>query len=141
MKVRLTGIGGERGKAKPKSKSTAPTQAELAAATKMAKDFSVRRNLLMGENVHTGGQTPKFYDARTGKELLPGDVQSPGGRLLNKVPLYVQSLEWDDKANLPYYIDEKTGDIQYVQKDLFHSPRFSPNRGKSILQQPLIASR
>jgi len=124
MKVRIKS-GGDKDKK--------PTPAEIEAANKLARDISVRKNLLMGENIHVGDQIPKFYDARSGKELLPGDVQPPVGRLTNKVPLYVESLEWDSKANLPYYVDEKTGDLQYVQKDLFHAPRFSPNKNQSIL--------
>ena len=135
MRIKIKGDPGDGGKksTKVRTKTPIPTPAELEAANKMARDISVRRGLMMGENVHTGGQIPKFIEASTGKELLPGDVDPAIGRLSNKVPLYVKSLEWDSKAGLPFYTDEKTGDIQYVAKDLFHSPRFSSNKGKSLL--------
>jgi hypothetical protein len=133
MKVRITG-GGEG--EKKSSKPAPPSRAEVEAANKFAKEFAIRRNLISGENTHTGGQVPKFVDARTGMDVT-GNIPPPVGRLTDKVPLYVKSLEWDDKANLPYYVDEKSGDTQYVAKDLFYSPRFNPNRGKSILSQSI----
>lgn len=128
MAVKLKIGSGEEPKKPTKVKvnktGTTPTPAEIEAANKIARDISVRRGLMQGENLNVGNQIPKFYDERTGKELLPGDAQPPVGTLSNKVPLYVKSLEWDSKSNLPYYIDEKTGDTQYVAKDLFYSPRF-----------------
>ncbi len=137
MQIKIKGdpVDGGKKPTKVRVKAPTPTPAELEAANKMARDISVRRGLIMGENVHTGGQIPKFIEATTGKELLPGDIDPAVGRLSNKVPLYVKSLEWDSKAGLPFYVDEKTGDMQYVAKDLFHSPRFSPNRGKTSLLQ------
>lgn len=129
MKIRLSSGGDDKNK--PASKT--PTPAEIEAATIFARDMARRRGLMSGENTHTGGQVPPFIDAATGKQLLPGAIDPAVGRLSNKVPLYVKSLEWDSKAGLPFYIDEKTGDMQYVAKDLFHSPRFSPNKGKSLL--------
>lgn len=131
----LTGGGGDKKPSKIKSsKPPSPTPAELAAANKFAKEMALRRGLISGENTHVGNQIPKFFDARTGKELGVGDVEPGIGRLDTKVPLYVKSLEWDAQSNLPYYIDEKTNDIKYVAKDLFYSPRFR----KPITQQSIL---
>lgn len=123
MRIKVTGGGDPIKKTKIKSKS-GPTPAELEAANKLARDISVRRGLIQGENLNVGNQIPKFIDAASGKELLPGAATPETGRLASKVPLYVKSLEWDSKAGLPFYTDEKTGDLQYVAKDLFYSPRF-----------------
>lgn len=106
-----------------KIKVTKPTSAEVEAATRFAKEMAIKRGLISGENTHTGGLIPKFVD-EAGRELMPGDVSPEVGRLDSKVPSYVKELEWDAKANLPYYMDEKTGDLKYVAKDLFHLPRF-----------------
>lgn len=122
MKVRVKTGGGD-----PTEKKK-PTANELAEANRVAKEFAVRRGLMIGENAHVGGQIPKYIDARTGKELLPNAIQPPLGNLSNKVPLGIQELEWDAKANLPYYIDPQTGDTQYVAKELFYSPRFRRNK-------------
>ena len=141
MQIRLKSDPGDGGKkVKVKVKSPTPTPAELEAANKLARDISVRRGLMQGENLNVGGQIPKFYDANSGKELLAGAVTPETGRLATKVPLYVKELEWDAKAGLPYYIDEKTGDTQFVNKDLFYSPRFrKATPATSILKT--IASR
>lgn len=129
MAVKLKMGGGDEPKKATKVRVTKleegkPTPEALEAANRLAKDIAIRRGLISGENTHTGGQIPKFIDQRTGKELTAADAMPPIGRFTNKVPLYVKSLEWDASSNLPYYIDEKTGDMQYVQKDLFYSPRF-----------------
>ena len=120
MKIRLTG-GGEGEKKAPTP--AIPSRAEVQAANKFAKEFAIRKGLLSGENTHTGGQVPKFIDGKTGLDIT-GVTPPPVGRLSNKVPLYVKELHWDDKAGLPYYLDEKTGDTQYVAKELFQSRRF-----------------
>lgn len=115
-------VGGDP---KKSAKVTKPTPAELEAANKFAKSIALRRGLISGENTHTGGQVPRFYDSRTGKDITgQPDPTLTMGRISDKVPLYVNSLEWDEQAQLPYYVDEKTGDTQYVNKDLFYSPRF-----------------
>jgi hypothetical protein len=126
MQIKLKGDPGDGGK-KPKVRVKTPSPTEIQAANQLAKDIAARRGLLNAENMHVGNQVPKFYDDKTGKELLAGDVRPPVGVLSNKVPLYVKSLQWDDQSNLPYYIDDKTGDMQYVAKDLFYSPRFRSN--------------
>lgn len=128
MKVRLLS-GGEDPKKPVKVKTSKPSAAEIEAANVLARDIAMRKGLISGENTHVGDQIPKFYDSRTGKELVAGDAPPPVGRLSNKVPLYVKSLEWDESAQLPYYIDQQSGDMQYVNKDLFHSPRFQSTRG------------
>lgn len=105
-------------------KGKKPTSSELAAANKLAKRLSVQRGLIIGENAHTGGQIPRFIDAKTGADIT--GMPDPGmvGRVNTRVPDYVKSLEWDEHASLPYYIDEKTGDVQYVPKEYFGLPRF-----------------
>lgn len=125
MKVRVK-TGGD-----PKEKK-APTSSELAEANRIAKEFSVRRNLIIGENAHVGNKIPQYVEAGTGKVLTPNDVTPPLGKLSSLVPSYVKSLEWDAKANLPYYIDEKTGDTQYVAKELFYSPRFKRTQAPQV---------
>jgi hypothetical protein len=122
MKVRVRTSGGD-----PKEKRK-PTASELAEANRIAKDFAVRRNLIIGENAHVGNQIPQYVEAGTGRVLTKNDAISPMGKLSNKVPLGIQELEWDAKANLPYYIDPQTGDTQYVAKELFYSPRFRRNK-------------
>ena len=124
-KIKIIGGGDEPAKTtKIKvSKKPAATSAEVEAANQFAKSFALRRGLVSGENTHTGGQVPKFIDQRTGADVS-GVVAPPIGKMSNRVPAYVTSLEWDKDANLPYYIDDKTGDTQYVDKELFYSPRF-----------------
>ncbi len=131
MAVKLRITGGGEGKKKP-AKSTTPTPAELEAANKFAKNFALRRGLVSGENTNVGNQVPQFIDAKTG---LPAVAAPPIGKFTNKVPAYVTSLEWDHDSNLPYYIDEKTGDTQYVDKDLFYSPRFRKAAPMKPLQE------
>lgn len=137
MKVRIKSGGGDPIKKTKVKVKNGPTPAELEAANKIARDISLRRGLIQGENLNVGNQIPKFIDAASGKELLPGATTPETGRVATKVPLYVKELEWDSRAGLPFYTDEKTGDLQYVAKDLFHSPRFSPNRGKPSLLQTI----
>lgn len=132
MKVRS--VGGDEKRKTVKVKSAAPSPAQLEEANKFAREFAARRNLITGEDTHVGGQIPKFIDARSGTDVT-GVMPPPVGRLTDKVPLYVKELQWDSKSNLPFYIDEKTGDTQYVAQELFHSPRFNPNRGKTSLLQ------
>ncbi len=128
MATKLKIVGGgtdpEKGKTKIKAtKKAAASSAEVEAANQFAKSFALRRGLLSGEDTHTGGLVPKFIDQRTGADVT-GMAAPPIGKLTNKVPAYITSLEWDKDANLPYYIDDKTGDTQYVDKELFYSPRF-----------------
>ena len=125
IKIKITDPGTDPKKKVTKIKATAkPSSTELEAANRFAKDFAVRRGLLSGEETHTGGKIPQFVEGRTGQVIPTGQPEPPLGTLSNKVPAYVTSLEWDDKSNLPYYIDEKTGDTKYVAQELFHSPRF-----------------
>ena len=107
--------------------------ADVEAANRFAKDFAVRRGLISGENTHTGGVVPQFVDP-LGKPIVKQDV-APVGMLTNKVPAYVKQLEWDAKSNLPYYIDAASGDAQYVNKELFYSPRF--RRSNALMENPL----
>lgn len=121
-------IGPKKTKVKVTGKET-PSPEALAEANKLAQRLVSQHGGFNAENIHTGGKIPKFYDdaGREVTNLPPSDI----GPLPTKVPSYVKSLEWDDKKNLPYYVDEKTGYMQYVPKDMFYSPRFNPNRGQT----------
>jgi len=129
MLIKVNPGGGGEKKPKVKVKKASPSADELAAATELAQDLVARHGGFNSENIHTGGKIPKFYD-NAGREVT-GAPPPEVGTLPTKVPKYVKSLEWDDQKNLPYYVDEKTGYMQYVPKDLFYSPRFNPNRGQT----------
>lgn len=128
MKIRI-GPGDEKKPSKPKVKVKAPTKSELEAANAFAKDIAARKGLFNAENMHVGGQVPKFIDD-AGRGLDPNATPQPTPNLPTNVPNYVKSLEWDKDKNLPYYIDEKTGYMQYVPKEVFFSSRFNPQKGK-----------
>lgn len=121
--------GGEDKPKPTKVKVAKPSPKELEAANNLAKDIAVRRGLVSGLDTHTGGQIPKFIDDRTGKELVAGAPSPQLGSLSANVPAYVKELSWDKTTNQPYYVDEQTGYIKYVPKDLFYSTRFNPNKG------------
>ena len=133
-------IGRDDPEKKTKVKVSVPkvSPAELEAANKFAKEIALRKGLLSGENTHTGGVIPPFVDARSGRTLAPGESISPVGMLSNKVPAEIKSLEWDDKTNLPYYIDPKSGDSKYVAKELFYLPRF--RRSNSVAPMSITES-
>lgn len=121
MATKLKIGGGDTGKKTTKVKvSTKATPADVEAANRFAKDFALRKGLISGENTHTGGVVPEFVNASG----LPTQAVAPVGMLSNKVPAEIKSLEWDAKANLPYYIDPQSGDSKYVAKELFYLPRF-----------------
>ena len=121
-KLKVGGGGGDK-KTKVKVSTAKASSTDLAAANKFAKDFALRKALVSGEDTHVGGVIPKFIEGATGRELPAGGI-APVGMLSNKVPAEIKSLEWDAKANLPYYIDPKSGDSKYVAKELFYLPRF-----------------
>ena len=135
MAIKIKTGGGDPGKktkvrvsgAKPATSSAS----ELEAANRFAKDFALRRGLISGENTHTGGVVPPFVNPSG----LPAQAVAPVGMLSNKVPAEIKSLEWDAKANLPYYIDPQSGDSKYVAKELFYLPRF--RRSNALLENPL----
>jgi hypothetical protein len=134
MAIKLRVSAGEpEKKTKVRVSSTKASAAEVEAANKFAKDFALRRGLISGENTHTGGVVPPFVDA-AGKPYVAPPVVAPVGMLSNKVPEYVKKLEWDKEAGLPYYIDDKTGDSKYVNKELFYLPRF---RRSNAIENPL----
>jgi hypothetical protein len=129
MKVRISGGGEDDPKPKSKTKvKVKPTQAEIDAANAFAKDLGKRKGLFNAENLHVGGQIPKFVD-EAGRELPPA-TQPVTPKLPTSIPNYVKALEWDKEKNLPYYIDQQTGYMQYVPKEFFYTARFNPNRGK-----------
>ena len=118
-KLKVGGGGGDK-KTKVKVSTAKAASADLEAANKFARDFALRKALISGENTHTGGVIPPFVD----KSGMAAQPVAPVGMLSNKVPAEIKSLEWDAKANLPYYIDPKSGDSKYVAKELFYLPRF-----------------
>jgi len=106
IKIKITDpVGDPKGKTTKIKASAKPAASELEAANRFAKNFATRRGLLSGENTHTGGAIPQFVEGRTGQVIPTGQPEPPICNLSNKVPAYVTSLEWDDKSNLPYYID------------------------------------
>ncbi|HRP30463.1 MAG TPA: hypothetical protein PKV73_01160 [Agriterribacter sp.] len=126
VKVKSSG-GGEEPKKDVKVK-VKPTTKQLEEATKLAQRLAKQHGAFNAENIHTGGEIPKFYD-ESGADIT--NVPPPQvGNLTSKVPSYVKSLEWDSKANLPYFVDQTTGYMQYVPKELFYSARFNPQKGK-----------
>lgn len=125
MKLRLkTGDPGT-----PNSK---PSPSELAAANEFARNMALRKGLASGENTYVGNQLPKFVDA-LGNPVTAHNAPLPPRTItnINQIPTYVKELQWDDQRNVPYYVDEKTGDMQYVHPDIFYSTRFNPKRGMS----------
>lgn len=109
-----------------------PTPEQLAAANAEAKRFALNRHLIFGEDAHVGNRLPKYVDEK-GNIVTSDYTNVPKSQILNTPPSYVKQLEWDDKANLPYFIDEKSGDLQYVNKDWFYTDRFNPKRGQYSL--------
>lgn len=133
IKLRVAAVSPEK---KTKVRVSAPkaTSADVEAANNFAKNFALRRGLISGENTHTGGIVPQFVDP-SGRPALPPESVAPVGMLSNKVPAEIKSLEWDDKAKLPYYIDPASGDTKYVNKELFYAPRF--RRSNVLMENPL----
>jgi hypothetical protein len=105
-----------------------PTSKKLLEATIFAKDFARKRHHIMAEETHVGNQVPKFINTATGKEMPQNYTSVPMRQISQTVPKSVKELEWDSKANLPYYLDEQSGDIKYVNRDLFYTDRFQPRR-------------
>jgi hypothetical protein len=124
--IPIRGLGGD-------AKAKKPTPKEIEQANIFAKNFALRKGLISGENTHTGGVIPPFVDP-AGRSLPPPQTVAPVGMLSNKVPAEIKNLEWDSKANLPYYIDPASGDAKYVDKSLFYSPRF---RRSNAVENPL----
>ncbi|GEM_PF-5066067 len=102
------------------------TKEQIAEANKQAKKFAVERNLIMGENATVGNRVPDYVDIN-GNKLSPDYSPIPKSLVSPYVPQQVNELFWDEKLNLPYYIDPSSGDIQYTQKQNFYSPRFKKN--------------
>lgn len=115
-----------------KGEGPKPTAKEILAANLFAKEFARKRHHIMAEETHVGNQVPKFLDA-AGNELPKNFSNVPQHMISQKVPTYVKELEWDSKANLPYYVDDQSGDIKYVSRDFFYSDRFQPKRNTNIL--------
>ena len=130
IKIKVA-AGNPEKKTKVRVSTAKTTPADVEAANRFAKDFALRRGLISGENTHTGGIVPQFVDPSG----MPAQPVAPVGMLSNKVPAEIKSLEWDAKANLPYYIDPKSGDSKYVAKELFYAPRF--RRSNAMMENPL----
>lgn len=117
-----------------------PTPEALAEATQLAQRLVSQHGGFNAENIHTGGKIPEFYD-EAGRRIMPGTPPPEVSNLPTNVPGYVKKLEWDAEKNLPFYVDEKTGYMQYVPKDLFYSARFNPKRGVSLSESISVAKR
>ena len=111
-----------------------PSPKQIQAANQFAKAFAIRKGLGIGEEAHVGNQLPPFVDAATGQNITNVPQPSfPHGTIMDirQVPSYVKDLQFDTKSNLPYYVNQESGDIQYVHPDIARSTRFNPNRGKT----------
>jgi hypothetical protein len=113
-----------------------PTPQQLEQANQEARRFAMARSLVSGENTNVGGQIPQYYN-QGGKNItgMPAGGQLPPRTIMNinQIPPYVKDLQWNEQAGAPYYVDEKTGDIQYVHPSIFYSSRFNPNRGMGMM--------
>jgi hypothetical protein len=99
------------------------TQQQLDAANEQARRLVARKNgdrpdlAYVAKNI--GDQVPQYKDP-TGRPYNP----LPPSNMSTYIPPYVKDLQWNPELNLPYYIDEKTGDIQYTAQENFNLPRF-----------------
>jgi hypothetical protein len=139
MAIKLRVAAGEpEKKTKVRVSASKASPADVEAANNFAKNFALRRGLVSGENTHTGGVVPAFVDP-SGKPVPLPQTVAPVGMLSNKVPAYVKQLEWDEESKLPYYIDSASGDMKYVNKELFYSPRFRrSNSGENPLGNSIV---
>jgi hypothetical protein len=104
-----------------------PTTQQLMEANLFAKAFARRKGHINAESTHVGGELPKYVDA-SGKPLSKDFSPIPMSMVSPKVPAYVKELEWDEANNMPYYVDNQSGDMKYVQRDLFFTDRYNPRR-------------
>lgn len=113
-----------------------PTKQELAKANDFAKQFAMRKKLITGEDTNVGNSIPPFIDSSTGLDITGQPSQStlPYNTItdIRKIPYYVTAddIKYDD--NVPYYIDQQSGDQQPIHPDIARSSRFNPNRGQTI---------
>lgn len=125
-KIRVTKSGDEPKKLSPQ---------DIASQTAFAKNFALRKNLLIGQNAYVGSEGAPFVDA-SGKDItgVPSQSKLPYNTItdIRKIPAYVAAsdIKYDDVV--PYYIDQQTGDAQPIHPDIARSSRFNPNRGKTI---------
>jgi hypothetical protein len=104
-----------------------PTKQQLLEANIFAKQFAKRKGHLNPELTHVGNKIPQFVDA-SGKPLPKNFTPVPAHQINQQVPSYVKELEWDETANMPFYKDSQSGDIKYVNRDLFFTDRYNPRR-------------
>jgi hypothetical protein len=116
-----------------KRKGDEPTPQEIEAQNKRAREFAVRKGLIIGNDAHVGKEGAKYIDASTGKELVGGNSSLPYGTItdIRQIPLDVtdKDISYDEK-NMPYYVDKTSGDFKYIHPDIARSSRFNPSRGK-----------
>jgi len=117
----------------PKKK---PTPKMIADANAFARSFGARKLPFIGENLHTGNTVAPFIDAATGMDIsgiAPPPIKLPFGTITDPrmIPSYVtdKDIIRDDPNNVPYFINQETGDMQYIHPDLLTMRRFNPNRG------------
>lgn len=118
-----------------------PSPEELAKANAVLKDIATRRGIVNAASLTVGNKLPRYIDSATGKDItnVPA-AKYPQGTIMDirQVPLSVTELQFDNKANLPYFLDDN-GYIKYVHPDIAASSRFNPNRGK--YKEDLIAKK
>jgi hypothetical protein len=119
---------------------------ELALASQHAKNQAEKKSLMNPEEANVGNKFPTM--SFNGKDYGPvnGDFQTrepipakqgPGPRTIpaSAIPHYVKDLQWDKETNLAYYVDEKTGDTQYVEQGALNASRFrksTPQQAKDV---------
>jgi hypothetical protein len=114
--------GGDDPKKKALSSFKSPT--EIDKANRFAKDFAKRKNMLIGDDAWVGkevGDPVPQFRTEDGKPYVP--KQMPAYKIKNEVPDYVTKLEWDNAWGQPYYHNDY-GDMVYVDKKFYNSPRF-----------------
>lgn len=117
-----------------------PTPQQLQAANQFAKTWALRNNLISGENTHVGGAIPPFVDSRTGQDIT-GVTALPAGTItdIRQIPSYVTADNIIQGKDGFHYFEDQNGDMKPIHPDILRTPRFNPNRGKSL--EMLIAKK
>lgn len=101
-------------------------QADLNKLNSYARQHARRRGMQDAESVNTGFTFPELSyngqnlgpvnrDMRT--SIYPAQTKS-NVRINNKVPSEIKELMWDETVARPYFINPKTGDIEYTDVEL-----------------------
>lgn len=128
----MFGLGDEEVVPNPKKKLS---QVELAKQNALARSFAMRKIPMIGESAHVGEYGAPFIDAQTGMDItgMPDRTQMPANLITDPrmIPSYItdKDIMMNNETNVPYYIDQETGDMQPIHPDILSLRRFNPNRG------------